>query len=426
MDLPARIGRYEVELELGHGDIGRVLLARDPVLGRQVALKVLRAELDLSEDSRARLAERIRQEACAAAAVSHPAIVTLHDMGEDEHAGLFLVFELIHGPSLREKLHGGPLAPAEVAALARALGSALTHAHGKGLVHRDVKPENVMLAPTGPKLTDFGWLAADAAARNVGPFVSSTPAYSAPEVLASGAFSAYGDQFSLAATLYEALTGMRAFPGGEAASVAARVSTAKHPAVTSLLPGLRAYPHVDPIFDRALAKEARNRFGSCEAFTSVLASELEGSNAHVLSTPLPRSSIVPRATRRWQNSAALAAVAVIVLLEVAGRYHRTGEGETVGVSLKTVASAFASAASGGVAGAGRGPFPAAPHHSRGASTTPPSSISNMTSPGNMTAVTPTESTSVPPYVRDVADAAAPIPTGSPSEASGARLDSAPR
>jgi serine/threonine-protein kinase len=433
MDLPARIGRYEVELELGHGDIGRVLLARDPVLGRQVVVKVLRAELDLPAESRARLTDRIRQDACAAASVSHPAIVTLHDMGEDERVGLFLVFELIHGPTLREKLVRGPLAASDVAPLARALGSALTHAHGRGLVHRDVKPENVMLGPTGPKLTDFGWVAADAVAGGEAgrSFVSSTPAYSAPEVLASGAFSAYGDQFSLAATLFEALTGLRAFPGGDAASVAARVATSKHPAATSLLPGLRAFPHVDPIFDRALSKEARNRFVSCEAFTSVLASELEGSNVATLTTPLPRSSIVPRATRRWQNSAALLGVVVIVLLAVAGRYHRPSDAheihahETIGVSLKSVASAFASC----LAGAGRG-IPAAPHHSHaGASASSSTATSNAaalpptTPSGNMTAVPLTEGAAV---LAPAAALSAAIPQANPSEASSAGLDSGPR
>jgi serine/threonine-protein kinase len=189
--------------------------------------------------------------------------------------------------------------------------------------------------------------------------VLGTPAYSAPEVLASGAFSAFSDQFSLAATLFEALTGLRAFPGGDAASVAARVATGKQAAPTTLLSTLRAYPHIDPIFDRALAKEARNRFGSCEAFTSVLAGELEGSNATFLATPMPRSSIVPRATRRWQNSAALVAFAVIVLLAVVGRYQRSSD--ATGVSLKSVASEFAvSVAVARSPGGGS----AAPHHSR--------------------------------------------------------------
>ncbi|MGH7294770.1 MAG: serine/threonine-protein kinase, partial [Polyangiaceae bacterium] len=141
MDLPARIGRYEVELLLGQGGMGRVLLARDTVLGRDVALKILRDDLGLTPELKAQLVERMRQEARAAATLSHPGMVTLHDMGEDEAVGLYLVFERIAGPSLRERLlEGGPLATPEVARLARTLGAALTHAHAAGVVHRDVKP----------------------------------------------------------------------------------------------------------------------------------------------------------------------------------------------------------------------------------------------------------------------------------------------
>jgi len=339
MDLPARIGRYDVERLLGQGGMGRVLLARDTVLGREVALKVLRDDLGLTPELKEQLVDRMRQEARAAAALSHPAMVTLHDMGEDEHVGLYLVFERIVGPTLRERLHEkGPLPPTEVAQLARALGSALTHAHEAGVVHRDVKPENVMLSPVGPKLTDFGIARLPDSTLTRASTVLGTPAYSAPEALASGAFGAHSDQFSLAATLYEALTGKRAFPGDDAMVVATRVATGKQPAPTAVLHTLRGFSHVDVIFDRALAKEAKNRFATCEAFGSALAAELEGANAAYMMTPVPRSSIVTRATRRWQNIAALAAAVVIVTLIVVGRFR---EPEEDGVSLKSVASAFA-------------------------------------------------------------------------------------
>ena len=314
MDLPGRIGRYEVQRVLGEGAMGRVLLARDSVLGRQVALKVLRDDLGLPGDVRARLVEQLRQEARAAAAVSHPGMVTLHDMGDDERAGLFLVFELIDGSTLRDRIaRGGPLPPAEVGAMARTLGGALTHAHGAGLLHRDVTPGNVMLGKTGAKLTDLGI----AGLQGKGTPVIGTPAYGAPEAMSSGAFSAYSDQYSLAATLYEALTGVRPFEGDRAMSVTSRV-----------------------LFHRALAERPRDRFASCEMFATLLADELEGRNEKSLTTPMPPSSIVPRATRRWQNSAALAGIGVIVALVVAGRL----QGDDEGVSLRSVAVSFAAAA----------------------------------------------------------------------------------
>ena len=345
MDLPGRVGRYDVERMLGEGGMGRVFLARDTVLGRRVAVKILRDDLDLTPELTTQLFERMRHEARAAAALSHPGMVTLHDMGHDDKVGLFLVFELIDGPTLRERLEcGGPLAPGDVAAVARVLGAALKHAHDAGVIHRDVKPENVMLARGGAKLTDFGIARLPDSTLTRATTMLGTPAYSAPEALASAAFGALSDEFSLAATLYEALTGARAFAGEDALAVATRVATAKHVRPTAALPRLSAFVHVDAIFDRALAKEARSRFASCAVFCEVLASELDGSNPGLV-TPVPRSSIVPRATRRWQNGAALLALGVIAALVVAGRL----QGADDGVSLQSVASAFAATAGARVA-----------------------------------------------------------------------------
>jgi serine/threonine-protein kinase len=340
MDLPRRVGRYDVERLLGEGGMGRVVLARDSILGRRVALKVLRDDLALTPELRTQLTDRMRQEARAAAALSHPGMVTIHDMGQEDEVGLFLVFELIDGSTLRERLHrDGPLPASEVAAIARVLGAALTHAHQSGVIHRDVKPENVMLSPTGAKLTDFGIARLPDSTLTRATTVLGTPAYSAPEALASGTFSAASDQFSLASTLYEALTGQRPFPGDDALAVASRVATSKHAAPSAARPGLARFSHVDAIFDRALAKDASKRFASCAVFGEALAAELEGASPGIM-TPVPRSSIVPRATRRWQNLAALVALGVIAALVVAGRLQSDGGG----VSFKSVASAFAASA----------------------------------------------------------------------------------
>ena len=149
---PRTIGRYEVERLLGQGGMGRVWLARDTILGRRVAIKVLRDDLALPPSVRDELITRMRHEAQAAAAVSHPNIVTLHDMGEDDTVGLFLVFEYVQGPradgpeSLRDRLREGPMPLAEVGKISRELGSALTFAHAAGVIHRDIKPENILFS----------------------------------------------------------------------------------------------------------------------------------------------------------------------------------------------------------------------------------------------------------------------------------------
>jgi serine/threonine-protein kinase len=269
--LPAKIGRYDVLGALGQGAMGRVLLAHDPVLDRDVAIKILRHDLHLSSDVREGLVVRMRHEARAAARVAHPNLVTLHDMGEDDHVGLYLVFEYVNGPTLKERLLEGRLAPAQAARLALELGGALGFAHAAGILHRDVKPENVMLSPTGGKLADFGIARIpDSTLTHAGGLLG-TPAYSAPETFRAGQFSPASDQFSLAATLYEATLGRRAFPGDDAVFVASKI-TNDAPERLARVAGLSET--VDDVFARALAKRAEDRFPSCEAFGAALASEL--------------------------------------------------------------------------------------------------------------------------------------------------------
>jgi serine/threonine-protein kinase len=243
-------------------------------------------------------------------------------VGDDEAGMPYLVFEYIKGPSLRERLGSGPLPPADVAVMGRALGAALTFAHGADFVHGDVKPENVMLAATGAKLTE--------------PGLSSLQREAPP--------TAYDDQLGLAGILYEALTGKSPF------------TESVRPPPSALRPHLRSFPHLDTIFDRALAADPRKRFSSCDVLGNVLATELEGVGDGPL-PPASRSSIVPRATRRWQNAAAGAAVLVICTLALLGRQERHARGE--GASLRNVSAAFFAAigASRAATSAGHRPHP---------------------------------------------------------------------
>lgn len=259
------MGRYELLELLGEGGMGRVYVGLDTVLGRRVAVKVLRDDLGLPPDTRAHLTDRLKVEARAVAAVSHPNVVTLHDMGEDPTAGLFLVFELVAGETLRARLARGPLAPDDVARLAQELGDALDAAHAAGVLHRDVKPENVLLSQTGSKIGDFGLARVPEGGLTREGDVLGTPAYSAPETLAGGPPHAQGDVFAMAATLYEALTGTRAFPGKDLLTVAAAIAVGGHTPRAIVRDDLEpdtARELTRVLVERGLAKDPADRFAS--------------------------------------------------------------------------------------------------------------------------------------------------------------------
>jgi serine/threonine-protein kinase len=267
----APIGRYEPVRLLGRGAMGRVLLGHDPVVDRRVAIKLLRDDLVIPPEQRDALIDRMRQEARASARVSHPNIVALYDMGEDAELGLYLVFEYAEGMTLEQRIQRGPLGPEAGAKLARELGDALTTAHAVGVLHRDIKPQNIILTPTGAKIADFGIARVPDSTLTRDGGLLGTPAYSAPECITKGTFSPFSDQFSLAATLYEALSQKRAFPGEDAVSVATRITTDVPPGIAELC-GLDA--HVDAILMRGLAKLPGDRFPSARELGEALAEAL--------------------------------------------------------------------------------------------------------------------------------------------------------
>jgi serine/threonine-protein kinase len=265
--------------------MGEVLLAYDPVLDRNVAIKYLRRDLELLPAQRDSLVQRLWQEARASARLAHPNIVALHDMGEDDALGPYLVFEYVEGPTLKERLRLGALERAAAARLARELGEALATAHGAGVLHRDVKPENVILRRFGAKIADFGIARLPNSTLTRRGCLLGTPAYSAPETLEGAQFSPLSDQFSLAATLYEAVCGQRAFPGDDALQVASKVRLdQQRPFATQL--GLE--PEIDHVLARALSKNPSRRFPDCAAFGAALASALVKTADGELLPAMPR------------------------------------------------------------------------------------------------------------------------------------------
>ncbi|MCL2777287.1 MAG: serine/threonine protein kinase [Polyangiaceae bacterium] len=288
IELPPAIGRYRVERLLGQGGMGRVWLARDTVLDRKVAIKVLRGDLALPPRVHDELIMRMRHEARAAAAVSHPNIVTLFDMGEDDTVGLYLVFEYVPGPnskgaigvldgpeSLRDRLGEGPLPLAQVAELARELGSALTFAHEAGIVHRDIKPENVLFSRTGSKMADFGIARIPDSTITRQNTVLGTPAYTAPEALATGNCGPASDQFALAATLYEAVTGVRAFGGNNPLETVGRVTGEPPQPIDGRIGSPAVVRALTEAFEKGMAKSDSKRFSSCADLGRAVARAIE-------------------------------------------------------------------------------------------------------------------------------------------------------
>ena len=220
MALPTSIGRYRVLASLGAGAMGALVRARDERLGRDVAIKRVR---NLRGLAAAIFLARFEAEARALAALSHPGVVAVYDSGVDDDVP-FLVMELLAGPSLKAALaERGPLPLAEVVAIGIQLARALEAAHARGIVHRDVKPANVVRHADGSwKLVDFGVAhLPDSSVTLTGQFLG-TPAYAAPEALATGTTSPRSDVWSLAATLVELATGASARPDATLAEVIAR------------------------------------------------------------------------------------------------------------------------------------------------------------------------------------------------------------
>jgi serine/threonine protein kinase len=204
---PRQVGRYAVVATLGAGAMGEVLRALDERLGREVAVKTVRNRFGMDPSL---FRARFEAEARALAALSHPAIVQVHDLGFDDDNQPYLVMELVDGPTLKARLEQGPMSPAEVRAMGIQLARGLEAAHARGILHRDLKPANILLARNGQwKLADFGVAhVPDSSQTMTGQFLG-TPAYAAPEALALGQFSDRSDVFGLAVTMVEAMTGRR-------------------------------------------------------------------------------------------------------------------------------------------------------------------------------------------------------------------------
>ena len=264
-------GRYRLIELLGSGGMATIYRATDTGLGRDVALKLLRPEYLRDPDFSA----RFRQEAQSAASLSHPNVVTVYDYGEDP-SGPYIVMELIDGEDLATILRrSGTLPPRQVARIGAGVARALAAAHARGLVHRDVKPGNVLIGKDGQvKVVDFGIARAISEAQVTLPGTTlGSVHYFSPEQARGEPATAASDIYSLGIVLYEMLVGSRPWEGDSAASVAlARLSG---PIPDPMLVRPSVPPDLSAIVRRALALEPRDRWPSA----SVMADALEGTLA---------------------------------------------------------------------------------------------------------------------------------------------------
>jgi Tol biopolymer transport system component len=269
-----KLGPYQIQSPLGAGGMGEVWKARDTRLERTVAIKVLPPELASSPDLRA----RFEREAKAISALQHPHICTLYDVGSQDGID-FLVMEHLEGETLAERLTHGPLPLEQALKTGIEIARALDKAHRAGIVHRDLKPGNIMLTKAGAKLMDFGLaksLEPAAGSSAGGPATPSAPTmslaspltekgtivgtfqYMAPEQLEGREADARSDIFAFGATLYEMLTGQRAFHGASRASLIAAIMSAEPAPVSSVQP--LANPALERVVRRSLAKDPDDRW----------------------------------------------------------------------------------------------------------------------------------------------------------------------
>jgi tetratricopeptide (TPR) repeat protein len=261
-------GRYRVLRHLGSGGMASVLLCRDERLGREVAVKRLHA------DSPVDVEQRFVREAKLGASLNHPNLVSVFDTATDDE-GVLIVMEYVEGEALARTLKRGPLPPDRVASMVRDVGSALDHAHAQGVVHRDVKPGNVLMRHDGvTKLVDLGIATAQDHTRLThSGMVLGTAAYMAPEQLEGGETTPATDTYALAVVAYEALTGERAREGRTPIEIAHRIATGPPPDIRDAMPD--ASPQAADILKRAMARDPRERPASAGELAKGLARALD-------------------------------------------------------------------------------------------------------------------------------------------------------
>jgi eukaryotic-like serine/threonine-protein kinase len=333
---PLLCGRYELVSELGRGTSGVVYKAHDPKLDRLVAIKILRPELVSLEESGVSLKQRFHQEAVAAGRLTHPAIVAVHDVGESEGRP-FMVMEYIEGGTLADLLLGGrPLPLADAVEIVLQVCAALDYAHRHGVIHRDIKPRNILVGPGVTKVTDFGTARILGANHTQTGTMLGTPAYMSPEMVRGQVAGPRSDLFSLGVVLYEALTGFNPFNAADLAAVLYRIVNIDAPSVRRHNAELPLA--LDRVLRRALAKEPDARCGTAADFANALRQAATGEQRTWSLRAFRETTRDLRRTRLLSRPARVAVGTMCLLALVAGTWAALPRGPESPRSVAPVSS----------------------------------------------------------------------------------------
>src|SRR5262245_662374 len=333
--LGAALGRYRILEFLGRGGMGEVYKAKDPTLGREVAIKVLPSDFSINRDQ----LRRFEQEARAASALNHPNIITIHEFGHEDGVH-FIVSEYIEGETLRRRIAGERIDMGEIPEIAIQITGALNAAHEAGIVHRDIKPENVMVRPDGlVKVLDFGLAklverpsfdtstdvnnpseATTAALSGAeAGVVMGTVSYMSPEQARGQKLDARSDLFSLGVVLYEMAAGHSPFARDTVADTIASILEKEPPPLRQLTPDVpQALEH---IIRKTLSKDRRERYQTARELLEDLKS-LKNGDTPLASSSAKYGSGIGAVKRRWR-SAAVALAALVVAPAIAVYYGRS-------------------------------------------------------------------------------------------------------
>ena len=273
-----KIGRYQIERELGHGGMGTVFLAEDPVIGRRVALKLIRLDDSGSAEQQRLLAQGFLKETRLAGVLHHPGVVGVFDAGRQDNLA-YIVMEFIDGQTLDGMLHSEPRPDlATLLDVCRQAAGILDYAHAHGVIHRDIKPTNLLVQHDGAvKICDFGiakvMQSTEFTLTQTGMAVG-TPEFMSPEQVLGQPLDGRSDQWSLAVVAYELVTGVRPFRAESYTQVMARIMTLDPEPACQHNPDLPK--SVDAVFAKALSKKAPDRFPNCCAFVEALESACLG------------------------------------------------------------------------------------------------------------------------------------------------------